>query len=250
MARILELLLMLAFTIGTAAARDQPYTHIQFGPADISLGGEYRLRGEYDNNFDIKKYAPENDDDFVLSRLRFDVNAAFTPAFKTVFQFQDARVFGSAFDDADFSSSNPYHDNMDIRQAYIDYKMTHNLAFKLGRQQIGFGDNRIFGPGNWGNIGRYVWDAVQMQFSNSWMESHTLFGRYIISDPDRWPNKHADGPTAYANYTMLKNLPVDVDLFYVLKSDTCGETIGESGVGNLSCHSAGFALDDTLNQWD
>jgi hypothetical protein len=226
------------------------YKHYKIGSAEIDLGGEYRLRGEDQNNFNIKTYAPEADDDFVLSRLRLNLNAALSSTFKTIFQFQDAHVFGSTFNDADFSLSNPYHDNLDIRQAYLNYESPYNLRFKLGRQEIAFRDNRIFGPGNWGNTGRYVWDAARLQYTNPQIESHTLWGRYIISDPDRWPNKHADGPTAYANYTMIKNLPFDFDVFYVLKSDSHGNTSGESGVGNLSCHSAGFALDGDLSQWD
>jgi hypothetical protein len=233
-----------------ALSDDSSYKHYKIGSTDVDLGGEYRIRGEYDNHFNIKIYAPENDDDFVLSRFRFNINTAFSSAFKTIFQFQDARVFGSAFEDDDFAQSNPFHDNMDIRQAYIVYNTPYNLAFKIGRQEIAFRDNRIFGPGNWGNTGRYVWDAARLQYSNSSIESHTLWGRYIINDPDQWPNKHADGPTAYANYTMIKNLPFDFDWFYVIKSDSHGETIGESGPGNLSCHSTGFAVNGALKQWD
>ena len=44
-----------------------------------------------------------------------------------------------------------------------------------------------------------------MKLDNSFVDSYSLVGRYIIRDPDRWPNKHVSGPTAYANYTMIKN---------------------------------------------
>jgi len=37
------------------------------------------------------------------------------------------------------------------------------FGFKAGRQQINYRDNRVFGPGQWGNVGRYTWDAFVPQ---------------------------------------------------------------------------------------
>ena len=31
---------------------------------------------------------------------------------------------------------------------------------RLARQQISYGDQRVFGPGQWGNTGRWCWDAA------------------------------------------------------------------------------------------
>jgi len=244
---LLQLILLIA---SPAFSAQLPYKNINVGPAKVSYGGTYRMRGEYDNNYDIKKYGSAGDDSFLLSRLRLDVGVVFPSSLKTFLQLQDSRSLGSKFDDSDFTRSNPFHDNMDIRQAYINYKLSNGFSFQVGRQQISFGDKRIFGPGNWGNTGRYVWDAARIRYTNAWVDSHTFFGRFIIRDPDRWPNKHAAGPTAYANYTKIKNLPFDLDLFYIIKSDSHGDTIGESGTGNLSCHNTGFALNGTLNAWD
>lgn len=218
-------------------------------PVAVSLGGTYRLRGESQHSYNSRTYGGDGDN-FLLSRLRLDINASFHSRLRTFLEFQDSRSQGSMFNDSDFKVSNPYHDDMDIRQAYVDYGLDNGLSFRLGRQQISFGDKRIFGPGNWGNTGRYVWDAARIRYVNPWIDSHTFIGRYIIRDPDTWPNKHADGPTAYANYTMIKNLPFDLDVFYIVKSDTHGNTTGESGTGNLSCHNTGFAINGTLNRWD
>jgi len=139
---------------------------------------------------------------------------------------------------------------VDVRQAFVDFEPLIGVELRLGRQEIAFRDRRIFGPGNWGNTGRYVWDAARVRLHNSFADSYCLAGRYIIPDPDRWPNKHASGPTAYANYTMIKNLPLDLDLFCVLKKDDHGDTQGERGRGDLTSHSGGFRIDGTCGQWD
>jgi len=222
---------------------------ISIGEYHLSIGGTYRLRYEFQDEYDIKKYGTGDHENFLLSRFRLNFDFKFRNL-KAFVQFQDARVFGSPFDDSDFNLSNPYHDVMDIRQAYVDYDAGENLEVMLGRQEIEFADRRIFGPGNWGNTGRYVWDAARLRYHNSLIDSHFLAGRYIIADPDRWPNKHASGPTAYANYTMIKNLPFDFDVFYVLKRDDHGNTQGEKGEGNLTSHSLGFRVDGTIGRWD
>lgn len=241
--------LVYAGTLGPLKSDDSPWKDLRIGKAYLSVGGTYRLRSEFQNEYNIQEYGTGENEEFLLSRLRLDLDLKFWNL-RTFVQFQDARIFGSRFDDSDFSKSNPYHDNMDIRQAYVDYFLDNGLEFKLGRQEIAFGDRRIFGPGNWGNTGRYVWDAAKVRFSNSRVDSHTFFGRYIVRDPDRWPNKHATAPTAYANYTMIRNLPFDLDVFYVLKRDDHGDTQGESGEGNLTSHSIGFRIDGTIGPWD
>jgi hypothetical protein len=236
-------------TLELPKRNDTPWKNLRIGQAYLSLGGTYRLRSEFQHKYNIQEYGTGENEEFLLSRLRLDLDLKFRNL-RTFVQFQDARIFGSSFDDSDFATSNPYHDDMDIRQAYIDYEPRNHLEIKLGRQEIAFADRRIFGPGNWGNTGRYVWDAARLRFHNSKIDTHCLVGRYIIGDPDRWPNKHADGPTAYANYTMIRNLPFDLDVFYVVKRDDHGDTQGESGEGDLTSHSVGFRMGGTSGPWD
>ena len=239
-----------AGALGSFSKDDMLWKDLRIGQAHMSIGGTFRIKGEFYDGYDLKKYGIEENESFLLSRLRLDFDLRLAQKLKTFFQLQDARIFGSSFDDADFKVSNPYHDDMDIRQAYVDYEPWREIEIKLGRQQIAFADHRIFGPGSWGNTGRYVWDAARLRFHNSYIDSHFLVGRYIIRDPDRWPNKHSSGPTAYANYTMIKNLPFDLDIFYVLKKDDHRDTQGEKGEGNLTAHSVGFRIDGACGPWN
>lgn len=230
--------------------RTPPWKDIPVGPLRLSFEGSYRARGEIQHEFNINGYATGENEAFLLSRLRLGFDLQWLRAVRTYVQFQDSRVFGSSFGDADFKGSNPYHDDMDIRQAYLDVEPVRGIEFQVGRQQIAFADHRIFGPGSWGNTGRYVWDAGRLRLHNAYVDSHTFAGRFIIRDPDRWPNKHASGPTAFANYTMLKFLPFDLDLFYVLKRDGDQGFEGESGTGDLASHSFGLRVDGDWKGWD
>jgi hypothetical protein len=217
----------------------------------ISIGGTYRLRGEIDDEFNVKKYGTGTQDDFLLSRLRLEINLKITKNLKIHTQIQDAEVLGSRLSDQDFTgSNNPFHDPFDINQLYIEYWPVEQLGIKAGRQLISFGDRRIFGPGDWGNTGRYAWDAVRIRYNNDIVDGNWIAGRYIIHNPDVWPNRHIDDVTAFATYNTIKSLPFLLDLFYVLDYDTRGITQGEKSTGNLYAHYAGFRIDGKSGQWN
>jgi len=217
----------------------------------FSISGTYRLRGEVQDEFDIRAYGTGTRENYLLSRLRLEVDWRLTSQFRLHAQVQDARTLGLSFSDQDFDGRNsPYHDPFDINQLYFDFRPSKMVGLRIGRQPISYGDRRVFGPGDWGNTGRYVWDAVRIEIDEKSFSSHWLFGRYVLHDPDRWPNAHAGGPTAYAFYNSVKNLPFNLDLYYVYKHDGGGSIKGERGSGDLSSHSAGFRIEGQGGRWD
>jgi hypothetical protein len=220
-----------------------PWHNLKLGRTEISFGGSYRLRGEMQKEFHIKAFGTGKTENFLLSRLRFNTNIQFTPQLRLHFQLQDAQAFGLSFTDRDFAAgNNPFHDPLDLNQAFVEYQPLEPVKFKIGRQPISFRDRRIFGPGDWGNTGRYAWDAAMLTLMNRHLESHWIIGRFILHDPDRWPNRRAQGPTGYASYNSIKTLPFLLDVFYVFKHDDRGLTQGEKEAGNLASHSFGFWL--------
>lgn len=171
----------------------------------IGIGGTYRLRGEINDEFNVKKYGTGTTDDFLLSRLRLEIDIKLAKNMKIHTQVQDARVSGSYFSDKDFKGgNNPFHDPFDINQLYIEYRPFEQFGIKAGRQSISFGDRRIFGPDDWGNTGRYAWDAIRLMYKGSNIDSNLITGSYIIHDPDVWPNKQINGVTAFATYNTIQ----------------------------------------------
>ncbi len=217
----------------------------------LTVSGTYRLRAELQDEFHTKNFGTGKTEDFLLSRLRLETDIRFSQQARVHFQFQDARVFGSSFSDQDFASgNNPIHDPLDINQAYLEFQPFKPLQLKIGRQAISFRDRRVFGPGDWGNTGRYAWDAAIIKLTNRWLESNWIVGRFILHDPDCWPNKWADGPTAFASYNSFSHQPFLLDVFYVFKHDDRGITSGEKGVGNLTSHSLGCWLNGKWQAWE
>lgn len=253
---ILKLILLLppGFCQTDQAAKIEknlPWHNLKFGRTKIAISGTYRLRFELQDEFHVKTFSTGKTEDFLLSRLRVETDIRFSQQARTHLQLQDARIAGSSFSDADFrSGNNPFHDPLDINQAYLECQPWKPLQFKIGRQAISFRDRRIFGPGDWGNTGRYAWDAAILTVNNSWIESNWIAGRFILHDPDRWPNKWADGPTAFASYNSIRKLPFLLDVFYVFKHDDRGITQGEKGAGNLASHSLGCWLNGKWQAWE
>jgi hypothetical protein len=205
-------------------------------------GGSYRLRGEAQRGHNFRGYAAGREDNYLLSRLRLDLQFRGNEQWSFRAEIQDARTLGGSFSDADFLGRNhPYQDAADINKAYLHFRPYQAFELVLGRQSISWGDRRIFGPGDWGNTGRYAWDAVLAQARLGKVESKWLFGRPIIHAPDRWPNRTATGPTAFSSYNTVRLQPFDLDLFYVAKLDG-RDTRGELGSGGLSSHNLGFQL--------
>ncbi len=233
------------------APKDWPWHNVKFGRTEITISGSYRLRGELQDEFHVKNFSTGRTEDFLLSRLRLEMDVRFSPKARCHLQLQDARVLGSSFSDRDFvAGNNPFHDPLDINQAFVECQPNKSLKFKLGRQAISFRDRRIFGPGDWGNTGRYAWDAAILTIDHSLIESHWIVGRFILHDPDRWPNKWAAGPTAFASYNSFSHLPFLLDVFYVFKHDDRGITQGEKRMGNLASHSLGFWLNGKWQSWE
>ena len=85
---------------------------------------------------------------------------------------QDSRAFGWSLSDnkypdlfrirrsgtlAPYYNMNPNEEFFEIYDAYVEYdQILKDFSVKLGRQKIFFGDSRIFGPGEWGDTGRWT----------------------------------------------------------------------------------------------
>jgi hypothetical protein len=214
----------------------------QAGPVTFTFGGQLRLRYENDEGFTIKGYEPGGGDELLLTRVRLDLAARLREGPRFVLQLQDARAFLTRFDDSDFPASSPIEDTLDVRQLHVEWLRIGGSPFglKVGRQQIAYGDQRVFGPGNWGNTGRFAWDAAMLKLETKGLASDLWVGAPLTYRSDVWPNRPVEDFRTLVSYTEVKRLPFRLDLFYVLKSDDSGAISGESGTGDLRSHTFGF----------
>ena len=235
---LLALLASIASPPHTIAAEQPP-------PPDfprLDLSGSLRTRYEYLDNFTIRRCPADQADNLLLTRLRLEADLIMRTDFRLYTQLQDNRFFSQDFDVHDFPPSNPYENRLDLRQAFIEAKHLWEgpLGFKIGRQAISYADNRIWGPGDWGNTGRYVWDAAKLYYHTDLVALDAIAGERVLPNALEFDGNHYpyQGYGLYATLPQLK--PLTLDLFYALKRDAHQTTKGESGTSDLNRHTVGL----------
>ena len=124
-------------------------------PSWLTLGGEIRGRMEGASNI---RFNPDNDDYYYLHRIRLNIGVRVTPWLRVFVQGQDAHAPGY---DKPVPSS--VANTGDLRQGYFELGHLDKPGWGLraGRQEFIFGDERLVGAANWGNVGR-TFDAVRL----------------------------------------------------------------------------------------
>jgi len=106
----------------------------------------------------------------------------------------DARAWGTSLGVDDFVKNRgtgqehvmaPYWEYLEPYELYIGLgKETGGSRLVLGRQIIGFGDNRIFGPGAVTNSIGWLWDAARYQYRAESWSLDGWYGQTKTQDPD------------------------------------------------------------------
>ena len=239
-----------------------------------------RFRYEMQDNFNIKSYgarpvAGKQDDSFLIGRLRLVFSYQPIEDLLVSIGMQHSMVWDLALDKSDFyntkfrKENNPYEDKWEPYNTYIQVSniLSQPLTLKAGRQLIHYGDHRIFGPGQWGNTGRWIWDAIKASYKASWGFLDAYYGRSIIHDPDVVSISHRHGFESLGFYghvdIPIESLQVGVEPFAMTKKDTHENYKGEDGVyGDLNtyylgarvvfkhCHGIDFDLTYLTQQGD
>jgi hypothetical protein len=234
--------------------QDRFWSHVKnvrVGPVTLDLGGQVRLRYEHDDGFSIKGYEPGSHDQLLLERVRLELTARFSERSRFFVQLQDAHAFLTRLGASDFPKSSPIEDTLDLRQLYLEWLHLGGspVGLRLGRQQIAYGDQRVFGPGNWGNTGRFAWDAAMLKIETAPLWADLWVGQPLQYRSDRWPNGQIVDFLTFVTYVHLNRLPFRLDLFYALKFDGSGSVAGEAGKGDLLSHTLGLQLEGTALGW-
>jgi len=218
--------LLIVLLIGNAMAMNNFFKNISLDNASLSINGNLRFRYEYQNNYNIKQYT-NTKDNYLLERIRLNIGLKISQGLKMFVQFQDSHCIDCNLTLKDFKGKSPYVNEFEIRQAYLEWRRIKgsSFGFKIGRQQISYRDSHVFGPGSWGNVGRYTWDAIMLKYESVYFNLDAFFAKRIFYLPKRFLDKHYPY-NVYALYTQIKKLPIILDIFYIFKynhSDTTDE---------------------------
>lgn len=210
----------------------------------LTVGGEIRVRYEYRENasFGGRTGGVSNSNESAAShRVRVSVGYDLTPDVSFFAQLQDARVWGgesaagAGTGIGAVSSANLGGTGVDLHQGYIQVKnvLVPGLSAKLGRQEIIFGDHRLFGNFGWSQIGN-SFDAVRLTHSAAWADLDLFWARITDTDGGAaastagvlFPGTGSKGTTdqdvygAYLTLKLVKNWTIEPYYFLLKDSRT------------------------------
>ncbi len=221
---------------------------------------EERLRYEFKNNFNSKFYGShlalgKQNDGFLLIRTRIGSDWYLNDRFHIAIWIQDSRAIDWGMPERAFysrsldSENNPQKDYLELYTTFIELKRNFGLLIiiKIGRQRISYGDNRIFGPGQWGNSGRYIWDAVKFRVIWKGAFIDVFYGRNIIHKAHHFSLAHRHDKSTlavYAHFPLLrKDFSMVFEPFVFTKWDRHDRFRGEKGInGKLQLVYSGFHM--------
>jgi hypothetical protein len=174
-------------TVGGAMVATDP----AFAKTDVdklTIGGEIRERYEVRTNTYMNQGNPlasKGNESQGSSRVRVSVGYDLTPDVSFFAQIQDARQFGSEGVNAvgttgiqAVSQTNANQTGVDLHQGYIQVKnvLVPGLSLKAGRQEIIYGDHRLFGNFGWSQVGN-SFDAVKLSHSTQMVDVDLFWAR-------------------------------------------------------------------------
>ncbi len=117
---------------------------------DVKIGGEYRLRFENREPTNFNQAGPT--DRFVLQRTRLNFDGKFENGAGFFTEIQDSRTWGNE------TSTVTQMSFIDLHQAYFTFGK--DIKWKLGRQELVYGKQKLLGALGWSNVSR-AFDAVK-----------------------------------------------------------------------------------------
>jgi hypothetical protein len=226
---------------------------VELGPGRLDISLQQRLRYEYTDNFTVRGYGTGEGDHLLLSRTRLGLDYRLPENAHVFVQLQDARFFLSDLEDQPRANSSSHYNQCELKQAYVEwqYILGTPLGLKVGRQSISYADNRVFGPGEWGNVGRYWWDVAKLTLNLDLVQVDVLHGQRLMMEQSSWDDDHYPFRMSGV-YARWKRLPMTVDTFWLHRYSTHDNLKGEDpGAGRENRHTWGVAWDGTWRkQWD
>ena len=148
---------------GPATAIEEPSDWREILPG-LTIGSQLRLRTESRRNARFDDARPGNDEDYLLSRFRFDLTWEPSDRITGAVELQDARIHGEQAI-SETRTPNVFADQLDVHQAYLDVGLPSfgpvPIALRIGRQKLACGAQRMVSPLEWVNTAR-VFDGARI----------------------------------------------------------------------------------------
>ena len=203
-------------------------------PEWLELSGLFRFRFENRRGLGFREGA---DDSYGLFRTRFNLGIRPHEQVRLFVQVQDTRAPGIRPTAATGASRDP----LDLRQGYLEIGTSADSPWVLtvGRQALGYGDQRLIGPLEWANSAR-SFDAVKLGVRTGPIDADVFASTVVRNDPERRINHPVAGDNLHGLYIRMNNLPGDADFEPFLFWRTRPQVQGVSDSGDMDQYTAGF----------
>ena len=218
------------------------------GNGILRLGVELRTRSEVWHGYTVKGPLHGADDHALLLRTRLLAEYRHARGHRFLVELQDSRYWWSRLGLDDFPRTCPFANHLDIRRAFVESPLLDGgaVSVKLGRQTITYADKRVFGPGNWGNVGRYWWDAVKITARLGSVRTDLLWGQRVVREPTRLDTDHYPFHML-GLYTIVPVTAGELHLF-LLERREHRPASGVAGAGPTRIHTGGVYFRSALGR--
>jgi len=201
-----------------------PYRANEALPPWLRIRAEMRERVEGVSSLN---FTDGRDDNYALTRFRFNAALVASPAFSFTVQAQDARVGNKEIG----SVAAPFAGTMDLRMAYGDVGRTQGrFSARLGRQELVYGEQRLVGHVSWLNTAR-TFDGAKATFRSKPVQVD-FFAASVVRIMDDEFDKSGNGNGFYGAYaTAAKLVPQSsVEPYLFWRTDRALKTeVGSTG---------------------
>ena len=235
--------------------KDKPvdwYQQLKFHPLSksnaqyFSIGGEVRYQYFHYDNQDWGE-APADKDGFVLTRYLGHIDFHAGKHFRTFVQLQSSLASGQA------ETPSPVDQNtLDLHQAFVDLSAPlsagQNLTFRLGRQELSYGSQRLVAvreaPNN-----RQSFDAAKVMYAGKNIKADAFYSHYVQAKADIFDDGFNYNTQFWGAYAALTKTPIvhNIDIYYLgIHKKTAAF---DDGKGRETRHSVGARIWQTTAGW-
>lgn len=181
------------------------------------------------------------DDDLYFTRLRVNLKLLAYEQVSFFVQPQDARLLGSEF------PVSSREEDTGLHQGYIEVRKPGGapVSFKIGRQELSYGDQRLVSPLDWHQIGR-TWDGVSLRLEPGfgWID--------LVATRTEAPGKLEDHQEFYGVYGSFREVEAHEFDLYALGRNSEGRVFRDElgRRGDLDDVTVGARAKGTSGAWD
>ncbi len=171
--------------------------------AQFKIDAQYRIRGQVLHGYKKPVAAETEAALHVGQRTRLNLRYNHEK-YSTLLSIQDVRTWGDADNVNGTGVAGKSYNNLDIYEAWVNYKFNANSNLKLGRQEMKYDDQRHISWRNWWNTGM-TYDALTYTYNNKstgWR--FDLSGSYNSKKQDLTGNDFSGGTDYFGAVNPIK----------------------------------------------